>query len=292
MSGQASADLGATETTAAEAGAARGARTAEPANARTSELRLIQSVDRALLLLETMAQARGTISLRDLCEATGLNTSTSHHLLMTLAYRGYVRQDARSKEYGLGHKLFELSAAGARQIDIVQLAMPALERLNEQTGEAVHLAVLEGRDLVTVAKLDSRHAVRVDSGMMGKSGAAHATATGKAILAWLPEPEMRAILDARGMPAYTDNTVTSADELIRQLALVRRHGYAADHEEFQPGVICIGTAVRDHMGAVVASISCSAPTMRAGEEELASIREAVKRTATEISMQLGARDPN
>ena len=265
-------------------------RTAEPANARTSQLRLIQSVDRALLLLETMAQARGTVSLRDLCRATGLNTSTCHHLLMTLAYRGYARQDARSREYGLGHKLFELSAAGATQIDIVRLAMPALEKLNEETGEAVHLAALEGRDLVTIARLDSRHAVKVDSGMIGKSAAAHATATGKAILAWLPEPEIRAILGASGMPRYTDNTVISPDRFIEQMALVRRHGYAADFEEFQPGVVCIGTAIRDHMGAVVASIGCSMPTMRAGEDALEAIRERVKRTANEVSMQLGARD--
>lgn len=254
--------------------------------------RRIQSVDRALTIMETLAQSRGGMSLRELAAATGLNASTCHHLLMTLAGRGYVSQEPRTREYALGNKILDLSDARVRQIDIVRLAMPALVRLNEATGEAVHLAAMQGRELVTLAKLDSSHAVKVDSGAIGKSGAAHATATGKAILAWLPEDEIRAILTATGMKAYTENTLRAPDALIKQLALVRRHGYAEDREEFQPGVFCVGTAIRDHAGAVAASLGCSIPTMRAKDGALGDIREKVVAAAAEVSRQLGSRSQN
>lgn len=251
--------------------------------------RLIQSVERALTIMETLALSRGGMSLQTLSAETGLNASTCHHLLVTLAHRGYVSQDRRTKEYALGNKIIELSEARVRQIDIVRLVMPVLARLNEATGEAVHLAAMQGRELVTLARLDTRHAVKVDSAGIGKSGAAHATATGKAILAWLPEDEIRAILAASGMKAYTEDTIRSPDELIGQFALVRRHGYAFDREEFQPGVTCVGTAIRDHSGAVVASLGVSIPTMRAVEGTLDEIKEKVKAAAAEASRELGSR---
>lgn len=275
------------DTVAVRARAAEG-RSPEPAVRRPN---LIQSVDRALSILESLAEMRGGVSLMELSLRLGLNSSTCHHLLTTMARRGFVGQDLGSKEYHLGNKIFELSDARARQIDVVKLAMPTLVDLNERTGESVHLATLQGRDLVTVAKLDSRHAVKVDSGWVGKADAAHATATGKAILAWLPEAEIRAILSAKGMRRFTENTIISADELIPQLALVRRHGYAEDREEFQPGVMCVGTAVRDHTGAVVAAFSCSVPTMRATEEMLENLKELVKAAAARTSEELGSRPP-
>ncbi len=248
----------------------------------------IQSVDRALSILDTLSQAREGIALNDISARTGLNVSTCHHLLATLSRRGYVTRAPSSKAYALGNKIFELSAARARQIDVVGIASPVLRALNEMTREAVHLAAMQGRELITLAKLDSRHAVGVDSGMVGKSGAAHATATGKAILAWLPESEIRAIIAESGMQPYTGQTIQRLDALFAQLALVRRHGFAEDREEFQPGVYCIGCAIRDHSGGVIASLSVSIPTMRATPAHLADVREQVKQAALDVSQQLGS----
>ncbi len=281
-------DTGAADLLNAKGGAAK-AGPGPSAGERAKTPRLIQSVDRALRILEALSLARTSISLQDLSAQTGLNVSTCHHLLTTLAHRGYVGQDRRSREYSLGNKIIELSDARVRQIDIVRLVMPVLTSLNEETSETVHLAAMQGREMVTLAMLDSFHAVKVDSGAIGKSGAAHATATGKAILAWLPESEIRAILASSGMKAYTEKTVRSPDELIQQLALVRRHGYAEDREEFQPGVLCIGTAIRDHAGAVVASLSVSIPTMRATEAVVEDITIRVKSAAAEASRELGSR---
>jgi IclR family acetate operon transcriptional repressor len=172
-------------------------------------------------------------------------------------------------------------------VDLVQAAMPTLRTLNQDTGETVHLDVLRGRDLTTLAKLDSHHAVRVVSDDTAKPGAAHAAATGKAILAWLPETELCRILAEKGLERFTDTTVCSRDELIESLRLVRRQGCAIDREEYQPGVVGVGTAIRNQAGAVIAALSCSMPTMRASEARLTRVCEQVKEAAAALALQLG-----
>ena len=101
--------------------------------------------------------------------------------------------------------------------------------------------------------------------------------------------ELRAIIQLKGMERFTENTICEIEELKGQLRLVRRHGYAEDREEFQPGVICIGAAIRDYTGGVIASLSCSSPTMRGTEQVLSQIRERVMATASELSQELGSR---
>jgi IclR family acetate operon transcriptional repressor len=237
--------------------------------------------------LEALARASGKISLAELSARTGLHLSTCHHLVATIAARGYITQDRDTRHYSLGSKIFELSEARTRQIDLVALATPHLNRLNRETGEAVHLAVIEGTDLVTVARLNSLYAVRVDNAI-SKSNAAHATATGKAILAWLPESEIDEILASKGMERFTPNTIVQRDALIEELRLVRRYGYSEDREEFQPGVYSVGGAIRSHKGMVVGSICLSLPTMRAMEDAVAKARRAVKSVALTMSKELGS----
>lgn len=249
--------------------------------------RRIQSVDRALDILEVFTRAKGEMKLGEVAAAAGLNVSTCHHLLTTLLERGYVGQSPRGRTYYLGGRIIELAASRVRQMDLVEIATPELKRLNAETGETVHLAVMLGHDLVTLAKIDSPHAVRVDSGSIGKSNAAHATATGKAILAWLPEPEIARIVAEKGLTRFTPRTIVELPELIEHLRLVRRNGYAVDEEEFQPGVICIGSAIRDHSGAVIGSICCSLPVMRAQPEHLESVKDKVRASARLLSERMG-----
>lgn len=248
---------------------------------------VIQSVDRALDILEALTQAEGALGLKDVARCCGLKASTCHHLLGTLLRRGYIRQGAGTRLYELGNKILELGAARTRQIDLVGIAMPVLQTLNEQTTEAVHLAVIEGHELATLAKLDSRHAVKVDSGVVGKAVAAHATATGKAIIAFWPQTEVETLIRLKGLTRFTKETICDARTLAVELARVRAQGYAEDREEFQPGVICIGAPIRNHEERIVASLSCSTPLMRAREKDLRHIRESVLAAAVEISRQLG-----
>jgi IclR family acetate operon transcriptional repressor len=251
-----------------------------------SERHSIQSVDRAVTLLEAIAEAGGETTLTELSQRTRLNISTCHHLLSTLVHRGYVAKVPVRRSYALGARILFLSNACLRQVDLPVRAQPFIEKINEQTGETVHLAVLQGDAMMKVAKRESRHPVRVDTGTLGKTDAPHATATGKAMLAWLPEDDMRRVL-SNGLARFTPKTITEWPALIEALRHVRRNGYAIDDEEYQPGVICIGAAIRDHNGAVVGAISASTPTMRASEQHLTMVREQVTSAVRALSAELG-----
>jgi len=249
--------------------------------------RTIQSIERALDLLDILAAADGELSLGEIALLSGLNSSTCHHLLATLVKRGYVGRNRRARSYFLGARIVELSNSRLKQFNLTDAAMSELRQLNQATGESVHLAVLQGYALVTLAKLDSRLPVRVGYDEIGKANAAHATATGKAILAWLPEAEIARVIANNGLPRFTDKTIGTIAGLMEDLRLTRRNGYAIDSEEFQPGVVCIGAAIRDHAGAVVGSVSCSMPQMRAKGKAREHVKAAIKLCAAAISERLG-----
>jgi IclR family acetate operon transcriptional repressor len=153
---------------------------AKSAQSERSERHSIQSVDRAITLLEAIAEAGGECSLTELSHRTRLNISTCHHLLSTLVQRGYVAKVPVRRSYALGARIHYLCNASL-QVDLPARAAPFIEQINQKTGETVHLAVLQGGAMMKIAKRESRHPVRVDTGTLGKSDAPHATASGKAM---------------------------------------------------------------------------------------------------------------
>jgi IclR family transcriptional regulator, acetate operon repressor len=246
----------------------------------------IQSVERALRILDVIAEGGGEATLTDLAQRSGLKTSTCHHLLKTLIQSGYAAKRRGARTYVLGSRILGLSTLCLKQVNLPQRAQRIIETLNARTKEAVQLAVLQGDDLVTVMRKETLHAVRVDAGDLGKAGAAHATATGKAILAWLPEGELARLIEVKGLTAFTPNTITSFDALVEELRLVRRLGYAMDREEYQAGVCCVGASIRTPSGTVIGSLSVSSPTFRAQGEVLDGIREQVVAAARQLSADL------
>ena len=246
----------------------------------------IQSVDRALYLLETIAEAGGETTLTDLSNRTGLNISTCHHLLATLIQRGFVAKIPGRRLYALGTRIVYLSHA-CLQVDLPRRAEPYLEKINAATGETVHLATPQGDTVVMLAVKEARHAVRVDTGRIGRIEAPHATSLGKAIFAWLPESDLDRFF-VNGMKRCTEHTITDAAAFHDAMCKVRREGYAFDREEHLPGVICIGAAIRDQAGTVVGAISASTPLMRATDEHLALMREEITSAAEALSAQFGA----
>lgn len=258
---------------------------AKPRVSRGGDGHSIQSVDRALFLLETIAEAGGEATLTELSHRTGLNISTCHHLLATLIRRGFATKVPGRRLYALGARIFFLGHA-CLQVDLPRRAQPYLEAINQATGETVHLAALQGDNVVTLSVREARHAVRVDTGKIGKVEAPHATSVGKAILAWLPEDEIRRIL-ASGMKRFTEKTITDLPALLESLRVVRRNGYAIDREEYLPGVICVGAAIRDQAGTVIGAISASTPTMRANEEHIALMRNEITAATRALSAEFG-----
>ena len=248
----------------------------------------IQALDRAFLILDVMADAGGEAKLTEIAAIAGLNVSTCHHLISTLYNWGYVARGANSRSYVLGSRILHLSAACLRQVDLPRRAESFVDRLNDQTRETVQLAIMQDTNLVHVLRREARHAVRVDGTLGGKSNAAHATATGKAILAWLPPTELDRIVADKGLTAFTPNTVTDIEKLKEELRLTRRNGFAIDREEFQLGVMCLGAAIRDHAGAVVGAIGVSSPAFRATPEYFDQIKVHLIAAVNELSTELGA----
>lgn len=249
----------------------------------------IQSVARALNLVELLALAGRPLALSEVSAHAGLKLSTCHHLLGTLVARGWARHDRRSRDYALGPRLAELPGSRVAAHELVPLALPAVRALNEACGEAAHVAVMQGYELVTLLKLDSSHAVRVDTGGLGKSNAAHATATGKALLAHWRREQVDQFIERMTLRRFTERTIIEAAQLHSHLEDVRRLGIAEDVEEFQPGVHCIGAPVAGADGSVVAAVSCSLPLMRAGRRNATRVRELVRDCARSISHQFGHR---
>lgn len=250
--------------------------------------RRVQSVDRALSMLEHLARFDSPVALNDLALAVDLKVSTCHHILSTLVLRGYVLHAGRNRGYMLSSRLHELAELSSHAFDLVDFVRPELQALNDDLKESVQMAVLLGAALITKLRITSRVPTHMEPDEVRKMRAAHATATGKAILAWLPEVEMARVVSETGLERFTPNTLTTLSGLIEDLRLVRRRGYAVDEEELQANVICYGAALREGSGAVIGSISVSIPKSRANPQYRTHVSKGVVACAQAISNRMRA----
>lgn len=231
-----------------------------------SQGRTIQSVDRALQVLEAISNSYDGMTVTAVSEKVGLNVSTCHHLLTTLAYRGYLTQISRGRGYTLGPKLSELIDASERELDPAILLENDLRDLGVRLGHGVQFAVLSDTSLLTKLSFASETDSVREPSEVEKMTALHATATGKAILAWIPDTELVRVISANGLTAYTPQTITTLSGLVDELRVVRRGKFSVDDEEFHEGIVCIGATIREGAGAVIGSISTTVSAGRATEE--------------------------
>jgi len=256
------------------------------ASVEKAAARRIQSVERALDILEILAAAPDALALGEVAAQAGLNVSTCHHLVATLVERGYVLNAGRSRGYMLSSRLQELTEMSARKADLSDFARTDLIELSGRLGLSVQLAEMQGSALVTRfrANVAETHVIEADE--VVKMRAAHATATGKAILAWLPEGETLKIISENGLERFTDNTLTSLADLTEDLRWVRRNGFAVDNEELKAGVVCYGAALRDEKGVVIGSISASMSAALATEACRAHVAQEVVACTRRLSDRL------
>lgn len=240
----------------------------------------VQSLERAFGLLEHLADAGGVTGLSDLAASSGLPLPTIHRLMRTLVTCGYVRQQP-DRQYALGPRLIRLGEAAARPL--ATWARPQLARLVAETGETANMALLDGDEVVYVAQVPSKHAVRMFT-EVGRRVLPHSTGVGKALLAHRPEGEVRALLARTGMPAATERTLTTPDAFLDALAAVRKAGYAVDDNEQEVGVRCVAVAVPD--SPTPAALSVSGPAGRVTEAATATIAPLLKEVARDLSAAL------
>lgn len=247
----------------------------------------VQSVERIFQLIEHLAAHPTGVSLQTLAGETGLAKSTVHRLLASLVGLGYVVQDEENGHYRLTLKMFELSSGIVDSMDIMGVAKAHLERLSQRTGEAVHLVIRDGRDIVYIYKTESgpmRMASRV-----GLRSPLYCTGVGKAILATLPGDEVEDIWTHSNVQKLTDKTITDLEELRSQLVEVRANGYAIDDEENELGVRCVAVAIPGPDGRAESAFSISGLAPYMTPERIRRIATLALDARTDILADLGLR---
>jgi DNA-binding IclR family transcriptional regulator len=249
----------------------------------------VTNVDRCLSLIEALAESAGGLPLGSLAERVDMPKSATHRLLQTLANRGYVEQDGSTQNYDLSLKVATLAFRfldGRRLPDVAQAALDALAR---RCGEYCRLAVVTGEGLVWLARAQgATHGLRYDP-PMSRDVVLHATATGKAWLASLPEADALRIVCARGFatpPGFGARAARNVDELRRRVDDARRRGYAIAIDEGEPGTVAIATVFRasDASDAPVAgTVSIAGPQVRFGRERVAELAPMLLETAGELA---------
>ncbi len=247
----------------------------------------VQSLDRAIQILEELALHRDGCGVTSLAALTGLHKSTVHRLLNALMARGYVSKNIENDKYSLGMKVLYLGSAILDRMDVRTVAKPFLEQLCRDTDEVVHLSTIDGTEAVYIDKVESPNKnIRMYS-QIGKRVPLHCTGVGKVLLAWLPDSEVEYILGVKGMEPYTQNTITSIEGLKKHLAEIRKNGYAFDELEHEEGIRCVAAPIFNMNGKVVASVSISGPIMYVTLDRMPKLTEEVLKTAKNISYQLG-----
>ena len=251
---------------------------------------LVQTIERVNLIFDVLCQNHQGVSVKNLSEEVNFPMGTTHRLLTSLAYFGYVTQDKVTKKYHLGFKLVDLANALLSQIDLRTVARPYLVNLAQKANETVHLVILDQNESLYLDRVESgeQHQLLQMVSKVGMRIPAHSCSVGKVLLAAFSVKELNDFIKTKGLPRRTEKTITDADQFKLHLKTVRNQGYAIDDEEDVLGTRCVAAPIRNESGNVIAAISISGPTTRITHEKIQeTFKDQVMGTALEISYQLG-----
>ncbi|WP_337844607.1 IclR family transcriptional regulator [Thermus sp.] len=246
---------------------------------------MLGTVQKVGEVLELFTREHPEWGVTEVARALGIPKSSAHALLATLSQIGLLKR-SRDGRYRLGFRVLALAHVLLSTSSWREEARKAMEDLVARFGETTHLAVLECGRVVYVEKLEGTRAVKVATTGVGVELPAHCSAVGKVLLAHRPWEEVLGIVEARGLPALTPNTITTLDELKTELQAVRERGYAYDIEEAVPELCCVAAPIRDHTGEVIAALSLSVPFYRF-QERKEEYRRAVLEATRAVSERLG-----
>jgi DNA-binding IclR family transcriptional regulator len=251
----------------------------------------LTTLDRGLRILEQLADdgARSGLTLTELARALDMHRSTMFRFLVTLRTRGYIDREPATDRYRLGARTLTLAGAYLDRLDVRRVAHPALQSLCDRTRELVHLVILDQGEAVTIERIEGNNPVSLQTSV-GARRPAYCTASGKAMLAYLPADKVDRLLPAT-MHAYSPTTITSPARMHEHLTEVRRLGYAIDNEERIEGLRCAAAPVFGFDGTVLGAVSIAMPIQRASLERIHQVGQDVRATAAGISRQLGYPGP-
>lgn len=241
-------------------------------------------IEEAVRLLDLFWEGE-ELGVREMARRLGLSKSAAHRLAHELELVGFLARDAETGKYRLGLRLLQYGGLFQLQSELVREALPVLRALVHHTGETVHLAALEGGQVVYLVKLEGPNSIAMPS-WVGWRNPAHCTAVGKALLAYQDTEVLDGII-AKGLRRFTPNTIVEPEKLLADLHQVRREGIAFDREERRQGLRCVGAPVLMRSGDLAASISVAGPATRLTGARMAQLVRVVRDAADAIAGRLG-----
>lgn len=246
----------------------------------------LSTVTKALKVLQAFRYEEPVLGVSELARRLGIAKSSVHRILSTLLAEGFVVKTPDDR-YRLGLRVHELGQVAVHSLRLREVAHHHLEHLRNESGETVHLAVLDGFEVVYVDRFESKNTLRLFS-RIGLRMDAHATSSGKCLLAFGPPEATEAVL-AAGLARKTGRTIGSKAALLGALEQVRRDGYATSIDEGGEGVSSVGAPVFGHDGSCIAAVSIAGPSLRMKNELLGRYARMARRCALEVSTAMGAR---
>ncbi|MBK9123678.1 MAG: IclR family transcriptional regulator [Chloroflexi bacterium] len=251
--------------------------------------RPVQSVERALGILELLGNADYHLGISEIAEASDLPLSTAHRLLSTLMQMGYVEQNPETNKYTLGVRILQLRGAAIGHLTLGVHAMPIMKALMNRVNETVHLAILNEGEVVYIERVEGLKTQGMYT-RIGKRAPAHCTALGKVILAFTPQHVWYdEVVNRRGLKRFSPTTITTEAGLINELSCIRQQGYAVDNGETGEVVRCVAGPIYDYTGGVVAALSVSGPQAQVTTARVPELSKAVLWACHAISEKLGYR---
>jgi DNA-binding IclR family transcriptional regulator len=244
--------------------------------------RTVPALFNAFLILELLTNSGVGLTLPDLVEQSNLAKSSVHYLLVTLERCGYVRRSERTGRYLLGVKLFSMANSALGSLSVRQRTSAYLSGLKMRTGLTVHMAILEQSEAILVAREETQRGSRLAS-WIGKRMDMHSTGIGKAMLAYLPQAEVDAIIRKHGLARHNENTISTRRRLQEELDRITKMGYSLDNEEDELGVRCIGVPIFGPLGRPLAAISLAGSTQELALEDLPRLSGELLATAKMMS---------
>lgn len=247
----------------------------------------VQSVWRALDLLEVFPRHGPELGLTQIASLLNLNKATAYRLLATLEERGYIERAFGSRKYRLGVRAFELGLYFQSQLEVRRLALPSMQDMVAQTGEAAFLCMREGDEAVCIERVEAEHQVNIFSLRVGGRQPLHCGAAPRALLSGMDENWITLYAARTGLPASTPDTLTTLEGLLSDAEQTRARGYVVSMNDVVTGIAAVGAPLLDHSGNVAASISLSGLSIRYDTQRIDRLASIVVVTAKRISRQLG-----
>lgn len=245
----------------------------------------VRAVERAIQILDCFDDKNPEMGVSEIAQAVNLHKATTHRIVTTLLNYGYLERANGNQRYRLGLKLAGIGFRVVRRMDLRNEALPYMNQLINQWDETCDLSIFDQGRVFYIEVLPSSHALTI-SAAVGQRLPAHCTASGKLFLAYLTSGDLDTFL-TRPLPAFTQKTITSPDELRKKLEIIREQGYSIDDEELENGIRAIAAPILDHDGEMIAAMSILGPTNRMIQDRIPELVDSLVKAAAEISHRLG-----